>query len=93
MAGDANGLFRQQQGAFTDVADAAGVAWGGRTPKDATNGTVRPCVADVDNDGRLNLFFANYGKNGARAGDQRRIVDANGRATLAGAVIAVVAKG
>ena len=28
------------------------------------NGTVRPCVADVNNDGHLDLFFANYGKNG-----------------------------
>ncbi|HEY9230319.1 MAG TPA: CRTAC1 family protein, partial [Gemmatimonadaceae bacterium] len=26
--------------------------------------TVRPCVADVDNDGHLDLFTANYGKNG-----------------------------
>jgi hypothetical protein len=29
-----------------------------------TNGTVRPCAADVDGDGRLDLFFANYGPNG-----------------------------
>jgi len=64
MDGDANGLFSQQNGKFTDVAAPAGVAWGGRTPSDKTNGTVRPCVADVNNDGRLDLFFANYGKNG-----------------------------
>jgi hypothetical protein len=64
MDGDANGLFSQTKGTFTDVADVAGVAWGGRTPKESTNGTVRPCVADVDGDGRLDLFFANYGKNG-----------------------------
>jgi hypothetical protein len=25
---------------------------------------VRPCAADVDNDGRLDAFFANYGRNG-----------------------------
>jgi len=64
MDGDANGLFSQADGKFVDVADALGVAWGGRLPGDKTNGTVRPCVADVDNDGHLDLFFANYGKNG-----------------------------
>jgi imidazolonepropionase-like amidohydrolase len=62
--GDKNGLFRNDAGKFTDVADAAGVAWGGRTAGDPMNGTVRPCVADVNNDGRLDLFNANYGKNG-----------------------------
>ena len=64
MDGDANGLFSQTKGTFADLADLAGVAWGGRAPKEPTNGTVRPCVADVDNDGHLDLFFANYGKNG-----------------------------
>lgn len=64
MDGDRNGLFRNDAGKFTDVAESAGVAWGGRTPNDATNGTVRPCVADVNGDGRLDLFAANYGKNG-----------------------------
>lgn len=64
MDGDANGLFSYSDGRFTDVADVVGVAWGGRTPNDKTNGTVRPCVADVNSDGRLDLFFANYGKNG-----------------------------
>jgi hypothetical protein len=64
MDGDRNGLFSYGDGRFTDVADAAGLAWGGRTPDDKANGTVRPCVADVDNDGRLDVFFANYGRNG-----------------------------
>lgn len=64
MDGDANGLFRNDGGRFTDVAEAAGLAWGGRAPADPANGTVRPCAADVDNDGRLDLFFANYGPNG-----------------------------
>jgi quercetin dioxygenase-like cupin family protein len=64
MDGDANGLFSNSGGRFVDVAQTAGVAWGGRTPNDKSNGTVRPCVADVNDDGRLDLFFANYGKNG-----------------------------
>ena len=34
MDGDANGLFRNDGGTFTDVAEAAGVAWGGRAPRD-----------------------------------------------------------
>jgi imidazolonepropionase-like amidohydrolase len=62
--GDRNGLFRNDRGRFTDVADSAGVAWGGRKPNEATNGTVRPCVADVNGDGHLDLFAANYGRNG-----------------------------
>ena len=64
MDGDANGLFLSDAGRFTDAAERMGVAWGGRIPKDATNGTVRPCAADVNNDGRIDLFMANYGKNG-----------------------------
>ena len=64
MEGDANGLFRNDGGRFTDVAGEVGLAWGGRTPGDAANGTVRPCAADVDGDGRLDLFTANYGRNG-----------------------------
>ncbi len=62
--GDANALFRNTDGAFADVAEASGIAWGGRTPRLATNGSVRPCSADVDGDGHLDLFFANYGPNG-----------------------------
>jgi hypothetical protein len=64
MDGDANGLFRNDDGKFTDVAEAAGVAWGGRQPKQAGNGTVRVCAADVDTDGRFDLFAANYGPLG-----------------------------
>ena len=62
--GDKNGLFRNDGGRFTDVADSAGAAWGGRAPNEATNGTVRPCAADVNGDGHLDLFAANYGRNG-----------------------------
>lgn len=64
MDGDPNALYRNDGGRFTDVAEAAGLAWGGRTPKDPANGTVRPCVADVDGDGHFDLFTANYGPNG-----------------------------
>jgi hypothetical protein len=64
MDGDANGLFQNDGGLFKDVAEAAGLAWGHRTPRDAGNGTVRPCAADVDGDGRIDLLMANYGKNG-----------------------------
>ncbi len=64
MDGDANGLYRNDGGKFTDVAESAGVAWGGRAPRHAGNGTVRVCAADVDADGRFDLFAANYGPLG-----------------------------
>lgn len=64
MDGDANGLFRNDAGKFTDVATSAGVEWGGRAPKAAGNGTVRVCAADVDSDGKFDLFAANYGPLG-----------------------------
>ena len=64
MDGDANALYRNDDGHFTDVAADAGVAWGGRQTNDTTNGTVRPCAADVDGDGRIDIITANYGRNG-----------------------------
>lgn len=64
MDGDANGLFRNDGGRFTDVAEAAGVAWGGRAPRDPRSGTVRVCAADLDTDGHLDLVAANYGPLG-----------------------------
>jgi len=70
MDGDANALYRNDPSpdgsgrTFVDVADSAGVAWGGRAPREPTNGTVRPCAADVDGDGRLDLVTANYGRPG-----------------------------
>jgi len=64
MDGDANALYRNDAGRFTDVAAERGLAWGGRAPNDSTNGTVRPCAADVNGDGHVDLITANYGKNG-----------------------------
>jgi len=64
MDGDANGLYRNEGGKFIDAAASAGVAWGGRAPKHAGNGTVRVCAPDVDGDGRFDLFAANYGPLG-----------------------------
>jgi hypothetical protein len=64
MDGDANGLYRNDAGKFTDVAADRGVAWGGRLPNDSTRGTVRPCAADVNGDGHIDIIAANYGRNG-----------------------------
>lgn len=64
MDGDANAVMRNDGGTFTDVAKQWGLAWGGRAPGDAALGTVRPCVADVNNDGRLDFITANYGPPG-----------------------------
>ena len=85
MDGDANGLFRNDGGRFTDVAEAAGVAWGGRAPREPANGTVRVCAADMDNDGRLDLLAANYGPLGYFVNrGQGRFED---RATAAGLAV------
>ena len=64
MDGDANGLYQNTGGRFSDVAAAAGVQWGGRAPKAPGNGTVRVCAEDVDGDGTIDLFAANYGPLG-----------------------------
>ena len=63
MNGDANGLWRQDGGEFTDGARGTVIEGGGRGVGDEAFGTVRPCVVDFDNDGRLDVFFANYGPN------------------------------
>jgi hypothetical protein len=64
MDGDRNALYRNDGGHFTDIAEAAKLAWGGRAPDNVANGTVRPCAADVNGDGHLDIFTANYGPNG-----------------------------
>jgi hypothetical protein len=80
--GDANGLFRNDRGRFTDVADAMGVSAAGR-PKE--EGGVGPAVADYDLDGDLDLFVANYGlsvlyrnENGTRFVDVSKEVGITG---------------
>jgi FG-GAP-like repeat/ASPIC and UnbV len=75
--GDANAMFRNDGARFTDVAAQLGVEWGGRAPRLATNGTVRPCADDVDRDGHLDLFFANYGPNGLLLKRDTAFVDAS----------------
>jgi endonuclease/exonuclease/phosphatase family metal-dependent hydrolase len=62
MDGDANALYSNARGRFTRVRGDFDA--GGRAIGDASMGSVRPCVADVDGDGRFDLFFANYGRNG-----------------------------
>ncbi len=64
MDGDANGLFRNDGSAFVDVAEELGVASGGRPLGMLTHGSVRPSLGDFDNDGDMDIFFANYGPNG-----------------------------
>ena len=56
--GDANGLFRQHQGRFEDVAVSFGVAG---TPRPKEDGGVGASLADFDLDGDFDLFVANYG--------------------------------
>ena len=64
MDGDPNGLFRNDGSKFFDVAKEAGVETGGRPLGSKLFGSVRPCLADYDNDGNIDIFTANYGPNG-----------------------------
>ena len=64
MDGDANGLFRNDGAKFVDVAKELGVDAGGRPLGSTSFGSVRPSLADFDNDGYVDIFVANYGPNG-----------------------------
>lgn len=63
MNGDENALLLQGATGFS-LAPQPAIAGGGRAIGDDAEGSVRPCVVDFDNDGDLDLFFANYGPNG-----------------------------
>jgi hypothetical protein len=77
--GDANGLFRNDAGRFTDVAAEYGVAASGRP---ADQGGVGPSLGDFDLDGDFDLFVANYGPSALyRQDGERKFVD---EARLAG---------
>jgi hypothetical protein len=58
--GTLNGLFRNDGARFVDVAKDLGMDAGGRPANFGSNG---PSVVDYDNDGRLDLFVAGYGRN------------------------------
>jgi hypothetical protein len=58
--GDNNGLYRNDGTRFVDVATQLGVDAAGRPQTSGSNG---PSVADIDNDGDLDLFVAGYGNN------------------------------
>ena len=58
--GTLNGFFRNDGSRFVDVARELGMDAEGRPPNFGSNG---PSVVDYDNDGRLDLFVAGYGRN------------------------------
>src|SRR6185295_9849055 len=58
--GTLNGLWRNDGSRFVDVAKELGMDAGGRPANFGSNG---PSVVDYDNDGRLDLFVAGYGRN------------------------------
>lgn len=60
QAGTTDGLWRNDGATFTDVAEQVGVANPGRAK---TEGGVGCAVGDYDNDGYLDLFVPNYGRN------------------------------
>jgi hypothetical protein len=88
--GEANGLYRQQNGRFEDVATALGVAG---TPRPKEDGGVGPSLADFDRDGDFDLFVANYGHSALYRNDggltftdvsRERGIDLNGHGVTSG---------
>jgi len=71
--GDTNGLFRNDDGHFVDVARE----WGVEAPRASEEfGGVGAAVADFDGDGFLDLFVANYGPSALYRNDGgKRFVD------------------
>ena len=78
--GDTNGLFRNDEGRFVDVARE----WGVEAPRASEEfGGVGATVADFDRDGRFDLFVANYGPSALYRNDNgRRFVDVTKAAGL-----------
>ncbi len=70
--GDANGYFRNDAGVFTDTAVEAGVAVAGRRKDE---GGVGPTLADIDRDGDIDLFVANYGAHNLFRNEKGRFTD------------------
>jgi hypothetical protein len=60
QSGAADAMFRNDGGAFVDIAPQLGMTGPPRTKEE---GGVGCAVGDYDNDGRLDLFVANYGHN------------------------------
>jgi VCBS repeat protein/ASPIC/UnbV protein len=73
MDGDPNALYLATSDGFIEALHLSGLRSGGRSIGDETQGTVRPCVVDYDGNGDLDVFFANYGRNGllVREDDRR----------------------
>ena len=78
--GDTNGLFRNDNGHFVDVARE----WGVEAPRASPEfGGVGPAVADFDGDGLFDLFVANYGPSALYRNDHgRRFLDVTKAANL-----------